>query len=1077
MNANALLNPKGVASATNDSDAKATADDPANGVSSDAVSSNGAGIASMIERLHNVTERVDAPTTKRKLAAVDGDPTEDDDAKRTKSTFNGSANGNIIGDHLRSERQKLVSQMSNASETVDLTTDNAADDDVVVTAVKEVSDDDEVCIGVINATVSTYRVPHVSVQGAKAIGKDFWPPTKITLEDQALQRVSNCVIHVRDRKGNRFGKLELRVAQVIGPIIAGNNINKTRFTLMLLSRPRDPDQAVGDSVSLALKVEITIFCPRKMATNLGRYLSKNQLFLSRPRVETNRPILNPHDPQVYQGVVKNGTNSSKPGSSATASSYVTRTSEEIHRQTSAMFDQLAEATDLPEAEADGNFITATLLPHQKQGLYFLTKHEDVEDVDNQAGSPSSMWKYRPKNNGRPAWCHVITGEEVLEKPSPLQGGILADMMGLGKSLSILALIASTYSDSKRFRNKRSETHQGDTECNGRGTLIVCPKSVLSSWDDEIKKHIVANKLRVYVYHGASRMQYPHELSKYDIVLTTYNTVASEWSSRKDQGEKKALASINWFRIVLDEAHTIRNTASNAFNACCAIHAERRWAVSGTPLQNYLNDLGALMRFLRLRPFDNPKVWQQYIMAPLKLGDVNAIKQLQLIVKSITLRRMKNRIELPELQEQVVRLDFTPAELSLYQAFNAKLGGAVRIMASSNQKASRQAAEKHIFRTLFQLRAIAAHGREMLGEADLKEIEGDTADTAISIINLGDEPGLEEGNEFITQDQAYEELEVMKSNEMNRCMACEREVGDEKIVIDLDSDDESDDSDGAQLDSDIIGYLTPCLHLLCQQCKSDPASYQSSLTEDGHYTCPTCNAYRPIGLIELRTSVRQRLDHLRQNPQRLVKGAKWNADTYSGPHTKVRALLEEIKRSAEESSHLPPTEPPIRSVVFSQWTQILDLIGFAFAREGIAYLRLDGTMTIAQRTTVLKSFRSDPSIRVLLVSIQAGGQGLTLTAASRAYIMEPGFNPGVEDQAADRLHRYGQTRPVRVTYFLMNHSVEDLVRKISLRKRQIAAVAVDGGDTSAAKRVSAKEQSLKEKEWKLEEMVALFKGMK
>jgi SWI/SNF related-matrix-associated actin-dependent regulator of chromatin subfamily C len=1028
-------------------------------------------MANMIERLHNVTERVDAPPTKRKIASVDGDPTEDD-AKRNKSTFNASSNGNIIGDHLRTERQKLVSQVSNASDTVDLTTDNAGDDDVVVTAVKEVSDDDEICIGVIHATISTYRVPHVSVQGARAVGKDFWPPTKITLEEQPLQRANNHVIHVRDRKGNRFGKLELRVAQVIGPIMAANHINKTRFTLMLLNRPRDPNQSIGDSVSLALKAEITIFCPRHLARNLGHHLSKHQLFLSNPRVEVNRQVVNPHDPQVFQGVVKSGTNTNKPGSSAT-SSYVARSAEEITRQTSAMFDQLAEAAELPEAEAAGEFITTSLLPHQKQGLYFLIKHENTEDVDNQAGSTTSLWQYRPKNNGRPAWCHIITGEEVLEKPKPLQGGILADMMGLGKSLSILALIASTYSDSKRFRNKRLETQHGDTECNARGTLIICPKSVLSAWDDEIKKHVVPGKFRVYLYHGSSRMRYTHELAKFDIVLTTYSTVASEWNNGKD--EKAALASINWFRVVLDEAHTIRNTSSKIFNSCCEIHAERRWAVSGTPLQNYLNDLGALIRFLRLRPFDKPKVWQQYIMAPLKGGDVNAVKQLQLIVKSITLRRLKTRVDLPELQEQVVRLDFSPPELSLYQAFLAKLGASVRIMTTTEKKVARQMAEKHVFKTLFQLRAIAAHGREMLSEADMKEIEGDTAETAISIINLGDEPGLEKGNEFLTQDQAYEELESMKSNELNRCMSCERELDNEKIVIDLDSDDESDDSNDQNVDSDIIGYFTPCLHLLCQQCKADPSTYQSSPTEDGHYTCPTCNGYRQIGLIELRYSVRQRLENLRQNPQRLTKGAKWTPDTYSGPHTKVRALLEEIKRSAEESSELPPDEPPIRSVVFSQWTQILDLIAFAFAREGILHLRLDGTMSVPQRTSVLKTFRTDPSIRVLLVSIQAGGTGLTLTAANRAYIMDPGFNPGVEDQAADRLHRYGQTRPVRITYFVMNDSVEEMVRKVSQRKRQIAAVAVDGG--GARSTGSAKERMEKEKELKMEEIVALFKGMK
>lgn len=1070
MNANALLNPKGASSATASADAEPVNHNSSNDTASVAAPSDGPGMASLIERLHNVTERVDVPQTKRKIVAVDGDTTEADDAKRAKSTFNGGSNGGIISDHLRDERQKAIAKMPPPSDTVDLTADNAEDDDVVVTAVNNVSEDDEICIGVLNATINAHRVPHVSVQGARLVGKDFWPPTRITLEDRSLPPAKNNVIFVRDRKGNRFGKLELRVAQVLGPIIEGNQMNKTRYTLMLLNRPRAPGESIGDGVSLTLKTEITVFCPRKLGRNLGQYLSRHQLFLSNPRVDVNRQVVNPHEPQVYQAITKSGTVAGKSGKGANAASYVTRTAEEISRETSDMFDQLAEAADLPEVEADSAYITTPLLPHQKQGLYFLTQHEDADNVDYQAGGSASLWKHKPKNNGRTAWCHVITGEEVLEKPKPLQGGILADMMGLGKSLSILALIASTHGDAKRFRNRRVESDGLDTECNGRGTLIICPMSVLSSWDDEIKKHVTPGKLRVYVYHGASRMQYTHELAKFDIVLTTYNTVATEWGNEK--APKKALALVNWFRIVLDEAHQIRNQKSNTFNACCEIQAERRWAVSGTPMQNYLNDMGALIRFLKLRPFDKINFWQQYIMAPLKLGDANAVKQLQLIVKSITLRRLKSKIDLPPLQEQVVRLDFTPAEQSLYQAFLTKLGVHVRVMTSADKRSPKAVARSHVFRSLYHLRAISAHGREMLSEEDMKEIEGDTAETAISMIDLGDEPEMQGGDDFLTQDQAYEELEVMKSADLNNCMSCDREISNEKGENDDDVDGGSP-SDSPD-DDDIIGYLTPCLHFVCRRCKADPSTYQLSPTQDGYYTCPSCEAYRPIGLIELRKSTRQRLGHLRQNPQRLTKNAKWTPETYSGPHTKVRALIEEIKRSAEESAELPRGEPPIRSVVFSQWTQILDLISFAFAREGIAHLRLDGTLSLSKRGAVLKEFRSDPSIRVLLVSIQAGGQGLTLTAANRAYIMDPGFNPGVEDQAADRLHRYGQTRPVRITYFVMNNSVEEMVRKVAQKKRKMAEITIDGGKSGKASGLKGKEKREQETQLKVEEIIALFK---
>ena len=106
-----------------------------------------------------------------------------------------------------------------------------------------------------------------------------------------------------------------------------------------------------------------------------------------------------------------------------------------------------------------------------------------------------------------------------------------------------------------------------------------------------------------------------------------------------------------------------------------------------------------------------------------------------------------------------------------------------------------------------------------------------------------------------------------------------------------------------------------------------------------------------------------------------------------------------------------TGKPIKSVVFSQWTTMLDRIEDAICHSGIGYDRLDGSMKLDERVKAMDRLKTDPACEVLLVSLRAGGVGLNLTAASRVYVMDPYWNPAVENQAVDRVHRLGQTRPV------------------------------------------------------------------
>jgi SWI/SNF-related matrix-associated actin-dependent regulator of chromatin subfamily A3 len=134
------------------------------------------------------------------------------------------------------------------------------------------------------------------------------------------------------------------------------------------------------------------------------------------------------------------------------------------------------------------------------------------------------------------------------------------------------------------------------------------------------------------------------------------------------------------------------------------------------------------------------------------------------------------------------------------------------------------------------------------------------------------------------------------------------------------------------------------------------------------------------------------------------------------------------------------------VVFSQWTSLLDLAGAALAAAGVRFVRLDGTMSAAARDAALRAFAADPAITVFLVSLLAGGVGLTLTAAANVFVLDASFNPAAEDQARDRVHRMGQTAAVHVFQLVARNTIEEKVIALQERKRALASGALGAPKT-------------------------------
>lgn len=211
-------------------------------------------------------------------------------------------------------------------------------------------------------------------------------------------------------------------------------------------------------------------------------------------------------------------------------------------------DQLAQ---MPLAEQP-NELKAQLLPYQLQGLAWLREKENPTFPE--PGSPDSVQLWKRDAQGR--YVNLATNFTVGTPPDLLSGGILADDMGLGKTLQIISLIMT----------------------GGEGsTLIVAPVGVMSNWEQQIRRHVAKEHIpSVVIYHGGNRHTLAESLKDQKIVITSYGTLSSDTIYGP-------LSKIQWRRVVLDEAHSIRNSKTNAALAACALSAKSRWALTGTPM--------------------------------------------------------------------------------------------------------------------------------------------------------------------------------------------------------------------------------------------------------------------------------------------------------------------------------------------------------------------------------------------------------------------------------------------------------------------------------------------------------------
>lgn len=324
------------------------------------------------------------------------------------------------------------------------------------------------------------------------------------------------------------------------------------------------------------------------------------------------------------------------------------------------------------------------------------------------------------------------------------------------------------------------------------TLIVCPLSVMSNWEDQIKAH-TNGSLKVARYHGAKRAwMTPAFLSEKNVVITTYGTLHSEWekggmvdgSGDCDSSSKFYLGSVHYLRVVLDEAHNVKNPNAGQTQAVCALRSRGRWALSGTSIQNHLGDLQSLLNFIKLDPLDDREFWQRNVNRPVMLGDARGFDRLVTVVAAVALRRTKTQklpdgrfaIELPDKRVEMCLVDLASADRTLYDRYHAKATGLVECAAREGEYGGNFFAT--IMEAILRLRQICCHSTLVTKEM-LESLSHD----------------LERLATIPNADALARLLNVLRQGGMDDCAICYNDMSDPAAHA----------------------TVTPCAHVFCRTC--------------------------------------------------------------------------------------------------------------------------------------------------------------------------------------------------------------------------------------------------------------------
>lgn len=543
--------------------------------------------------------------------------------------------------------------------------------------------------------------------------------------------------------------------------------------------------------------------------------------------------------------------------------------------------------------------------------------------------------------------------------------ILADEMGLGKTIQVISFFA--------LLKERG---------NFGPHLVIVPSSTLENWCREFARFAPSISVQTFYAGKEERANLRQMLidtrrgsskngTGWEVLITTYNL------AQGDDKDRKFFRKMEWDTIVFDEGHVLKNFQSQRYQALLKFEAKWRLLLTGTPLQNNLQELVSLMNFILPGMLSEKLETLRAIFktkgdAKVTLLSQERISRAKKMMTPFVLRRRKDQVlkDLPLKTERIEWCDMTDIQRSIYhdalqrsrktildaECATPDESGTVTPVTNGKAvkkktKANPRAKDKYLENSsnvLMDLRKAASH--PML----FRKLFDDQALTSIAKQLLKEPEFKKRGAVF---EYIKEDMEVMTDAE---------------------------------------------LQFFCQGYKSTRKFLQDQ------------NCYLNAGKISV-----------------------------------LLRLLEDYRKAER------------KILIFSQFTQILDILQAILKLKDIKYLILTGSTAVDVRQTLVDEFTEDASIPVFLLSTKAGGMGINLTAASVVVMFDQDFNPHNDRQAQDRAYRIGQKRDVDVVKLISRGTIEEDMLRLGETKLALdEAVAGESEEADGDKGASRQEKEVK-----------------
>ncbi|KAH7243569.1 SNF2 family N-terminal domain-containing protein [Fusarium redolens] len=722
-------------------------------------------------------------------------------------------------------------------------------------------------------------------------------------------------------------------------------------------------------------------------------------------------------------------------------------------------------------------------------------------------------KWRLKGMGTPLHSQQLVGATwmVMREAMELHpaGGILADEMGLGKTITALATIIG----------HRAEPEDRD-EGYGKATLVIAdsPHSASRTWMDQISKHTserFANRCLIYAKDIKKNAKW---WSTKNVVITHLNAIRAQFPSKKEYKELKAqwagdnngfqqalskklgqLFKINWYRIILDEAHGIKTHTSSGALAVWRLNAKYRWALTGTPLANRLEEFYPYLKFIGC---DFATTMRRYRAEYIK--DDQAAANFDQLVGLVMMRRQQTEkflghtiVPLPKSHRSDIWIPFSSWEKIHLEAVDGAYQEKLLNVQNDNQETVAHEQQQD-----------PQENEDVPDDESEGEFEGDgnsgsKAPNAYRIQSLRCMRILQLTSHPLNLEKFYREedhdvyigltLERLKSEITQSSIDADQEALEASLKpayssglrqLELAIKDKFGGSkEMAELltlaaNENKVKEITcafcrkrnppanpvqssNCEHIYCRDCLSIAVS---GVTKTGRARVPPqcrntgCSSKLGMGqAVKTPDCIDAAVKAIKgyKEPGRDSIGTRWT----SGPKERVsffRAvcgrddidygpvkmpLSFKVKATLAVMLTWMKEAPDDKIIIYVQWTRTAKSLGCVLESMGIKFLYYNRMANEKQKSRALDEFTNNPDIKFLVSSMKCGGQSLNLQMANRVIIVDEWWNKAVEEQAFKRVFRTGQLKETYLVRIMAKDTIDERIIMLQNVKEEIIRAAL------------------------------------